>query len=388
MHNISLLVGIKNNLSYSKFFYESTRRLYPLSEIVFVSYGSTDGTHEWLDSLNDGCVKYYYEASSKTLADTYNKCTQLATKDYVAYLHNDIVITDKFIENIEKHVSPQTVVGYTTIEPPLFDDHVRPGKINHDFGSDLKSLRLPELYEFSKAQQKIKAGQTEDGVFFFLCTHRETLLKIGGLDNLFNPMFCEDDDLILRMKLLGLKTFTSQDAICYHFISKTSRFSDEYKNKTQAIELQSQRNFFRKWFFRNDSSAKCSYDIGIVVKNATDHILQIIEPCCAIVYTDHDPTIYISSEQFKTKISLKEKFRPFDAQKSSGILVFLDGKKFNDSDENIVRSLSEIVKNPPKPTFLQKLLNRKKHYKISNIEIKIMNLTSFEKDRIYLKGQG
>ena len=51
--NISLLVGLKNNLDYNKHFYSTTRELYPEVEICFVSYGSTDGTHEWLNSLND-----------------------------------------------------------------------------------------------------------------------------------------------------------------------------------------------------------------------------------------------------------------------------------------------------------------------------------------------
>ena len=56
-------------------------------------------------------------------------------------------------------------------------------------------------------------------------------------------MFCEDDDLIKRFKLLGLELITSLDAICYHFVSKTSRFSDEYQNKTQQIEMNSNKNF-------------------------------------------------------------------------------------------------------------------------------------------------
>ena len=59
-HNISLLVGLRNNLDYNKHFYETTRELYPEVEICFVSYGSTDGTHEWLQSLSDNHVRFEY----------------------------------------------------------------------------------------------------------------------------------------------------------------------------------------------------------------------------------------------------------------------------------------------------------------------------------------
>ncbi|MCS3871635.1 glycosyltransferase involved in cell wall biosynthesis [Chryseobacterium ginsenosidimutans] len=43
MNNISLLIGLKNNLEYSKSCYHSIRENFPEIEIVFVSYGSTDG---------------------------------------------------------------------------------------------------------------------------------------------------------------------------------------------------------------------------------------------------------------------------------------------------------------------------------------------------------
>ena len=65
--NISLLVGLKNNLDYNKHFYETTRKLYPTVELCFVSYGSTDGTHEWLESIADNNLKYFYSARNKNI---------------------------------------------------------------------------------------------------------------------------------------------------------------------------------------------------------------------------------------------------------------------------------------------------------------------------------
>ena len=130
--NISLLVGLKNNLDYNKHFYETTRKLYPTVELCFVSYGSTDGTHEWLESITDNNLKYFYSDETKTFSDTFNKATELATSDYVAYLHNDIVLAPGFLENLQKHVGENNVVSYTTIEPPIFAGHERPGKLIYD----------------------------------------------------------------------------------------------------------------------------------------------------------------------------------------------------------------------------------------------------------------
>jgi GT2 family glycosyltransferase len=250
-NNISLLVGLKNNLDYNKHFYETTRELYPDVELCFVSYASTDGTNEWLDTLTDNNLNYFYSTESKTFSDTFNKAAELATKDYVAYLHNDIVLAPGFLENLEKHVSDNNVVAYTTIEPPIFSDHERPGKIIHDLGDSLETFDKDALYEFVKTKQLKYLDKIEPGITFFMCMPRVKLLELGGMDNLFNPMFCEDDDLIRRWEMLGMNCFTALDSICYHFVSKTSRFSEEYQHRTKQIENNSIKNFIRKWGSRH-----------------------------------------------------------------------------------------------------------------------------------------
>ena len=214
-NNISLLVGLKNNLDYNKHFYTTTRALYPEVEICFVSYGSTDGTHQWLDSLQDINVKYFHSKENRTFSETFNKATELATEDYVAYLHNDIVLAPNFLQNIEKHLQVDRVVSYTTIEPPIFAGHERPGKIIYDLGTSLETFQIDKLYNFVQSRQELDKDKTEQGITFFMCMSREVLLEIGGMDKLYNPMFCEDDDLISRLSLKGLELTTSLDAICY-----------------------------------------------------------------------------------------------------------------------------------------------------------------------------
>jgi GT2 family glycosyltransferase len=345
--NISLLIGLKNNLDYNKHFYKTTRELYPNVEICFVSYGSTDGTHEWLDSLTDDNLKYFYSKEDKTFSDTFNKAAELATNDYVAYLHNDIVLAPEFLENIQKYIGENNIVSYTTIEPPIFSDHERPGKIIYDLGIDLQSFDKHKLYDFVKNKQIEYNNKTEPGVTFFMCMPKNILLNIGGMDNLFNPMFCEDDDLILRFKLLGLNCFTSLDAICYHFVSKTSRFSDEYKERTNQIEIKSNRNFVRKWGFRN-SHHNVKYDIGFVIKNCSPQLLEVLEPWCSTIYIENFNNIgkqYIEKEQLNTKFNLQERIKPYDNKKQNEVIISFDANQLNQNNfQLILQQLSDIIK--------------------------------------------
>ena len=343
--NISLLVGLKNNLDYNRHFYTTTRAIYPEVEICFVSYGSTDKTHEWLDSLEDANVKHYYSDETKTFSETFNKAAELATKEYVVYIHNDIVLAPNFLENIAKHLRKGRVVSYTTIEPPIFAGHERPGKIIHDLGSSLETFNIDKLYSFVQSRQVEDLDKLEQGVTFFMCLSKEVLLGIGGMDKLYSPMFCEDDDLIRRLLLKGLELVTSLDAICYHFVSKTSRFSEEYQNRTQIIEYNSNKNFIRKW---GSKSQAPKYDIGYIVKACNSNLLEALEPWCDTIYIEDDmevlTTHYLDKEQNNTSYNLVEKIKPYDNEKNNNILVEFDGRKFTNADFAFLQRLPEIVK--------------------------------------------
>ena len=345
--NISLILGIKNNLEYTKNFYTTTRQLYPNIEICFASYASIDGTNEWLDSLKDENVKYFHSKETKTFSDTFNKAAELATKDYVMFMHNDIVVAPNFLENVEKYLSKDSIISYTTIEPPIFAGHERPGKIIKDFGTDINTFQLNEMYKFVNIQRDVYKDKTESGITFFMCMPKSKYLEIGGLHNIFNPMFCEDDDLILRWKLLGLNLFTSLDAICYHFVSKTSRFSEEYQNRTQQIEQYSNKNFIRKWGFRNSIHNK-KYNTAFIIHDCNLQALGLLEPWCDRIYVNNDNVIneYINSESNNTSFDLAKRILNINKNEpysENDIILEFNIQHFNQNSFNVIQNLSDII---------------------------------------------
>jgi GT2 family glycosyltransferase len=369
--NISVLVGLKNNLEYSQKFYKRFREIYSNIELCFVSYGSTDDTHNWLDSLNDHNLKYLYSDESKTFSDTFNKCAELATQKYIVFCHNDIVVLEGWLENIIKHLTPTTAVTYTTIEPPIFAGHERPGKLIRDFGLDFDQVNYPELEKLNLEVQNQNKDKATDGAAFFIAQHKETYLKIGGMDNLFSPMFCEDDDLLYRLELFGTKLIVSLDSLVYHFVSKTSRFSDEYKITTKLIEYNSNRNYIRKW----GSKAKTSkYNIGYIIKNCNDQLLSALEPWGSIIYVDCDYKNYVNQEQLNTKFDLWERIKPYDNEKNCEILVEIDGNTFTQQDYNYIVQLNEIIKDN----------GELGQFNLGNLKITINSLQEYQNNLIHI----
>lgn len=348
--NLSVLVGCLNNLDYTQHFYKSFREVYPTVELVFVSLGSTDQTNTWLFNLSDPNTITYLERDKKTFSDTYNKAIELATKDYVVFLHNDIVVAPGFLENIEKHLNPKNVVSYTTIEPPIFSGHERPGKIIRDFGSNLDDFNSMEFNKFHYIESNAKYSKTEPGITFFMALSRQILLDMGGFDNIFNPYFCEDDDLIKRLKLQNLNCFTSLDAICYHFVSKTSRFTEEAKLNTQRIEQNSNRNFIRKWGSNNSNN---KFNVGFIIENCTQELLFNLEPWCTTLYSDIHTYAYSELTKMENNLDISSKLKGIEDEKDNDIIVKFDGSKLNNNNFEIIRNLQNIIGEITEPNIYE-----------------------------------
>ncbi|AZA80938.1 hypothetical protein C1637_10960 [Chryseobacterium lactis] len=385
-NNISLLIGLKNNLEYSKSCYYSIRENYPETEIVFVSYGSSDGTHLWLDSLQDENLIYFYNEEEKTLSDTYNKAIEISTKAHVCFLHNDMVIGRNFLSSLEEALSTNNLVYYKVIEPPIFASDKRLWKEICDFGSDFETFQFDLFFQFEKDQTAQKGEYTND-VSFFLAAKKEVLVKINGLDPLFKPMFCEDDDLILRLRMSGEKTFVCPDAIVYHFVSKTSRFSEEFRNKTKKIEENSLRNFIRKWSFTNQSKVKRKLQYGLVLDNPTDNAVRELEVFVDHIYSDYDASKYIEDEQKNTRFDLTEKFRPKNAEVTDDVVIKFNAKKLSEKNRRTFRSLADSIEDEKtsEKNFFQKLFGKPDHFKINNLSFELQQHKSYEQELITRK---
>ena len=113
------------------------------------------------------------------------------------------------------------------------------------------------------------------------------------------------------------------------------------------------RNFIRKWgtMVKHDSLMKpivvSKYDIGFIIKNCTENLLEILEPWCSTIYIDHsfDAKHYIDKEQPNTLFDLGKKIQSIHGKKVNDILVEFDATKLNQEQLNYIVQLPEIITN-------------------------------------------
>jgi GT2 family glycosyltransferase len=296
----------------------------------------TTGTNkEYTDNLIDNIRKIYsneneveiilQEDNTVTLGINYNNAIIKANGDKIILLHNDMVIKPGFIEIMDKHIIKNRITTYTRIEPPIFPD-IYPGKVLFDYGSDLNTFNK-ELFNNYQIEESLIDGGSQ---LFFGCLKEDYI----GIDGYTFKMFCEDDDLHLRYKLAGFEHKVSS-AHVYHFVSKTSR-----QGNYQDIELQSNRNFIRKWGNRD---FKVKFDIGYIIKNCNPQLIPTLELFASTIYVDCPYIDYIKTEQPNTKFDLNNRIKNINEPKTNQILIEFDATQLNQNNFQLLQQLPQII---------------------------------------------
>jgi len=367
---ISIIQPARNNLKYLKWSYDSIRKNQGDHEVqicVADDY-STDGTWAWLceTEKNDPNFEWIRNEGPTRKGHTilYDQLVnEVATHDICMIYHADMYLCPGALDAIEKHIKEKTIVSLTRIEPPLHPPG--PEKVLRDYGIEPEEFNedglLEEVKEL-KVLHKNDKGITE-GIFAPWAFYKKDFQEIGGHDPLYAPQSKEDSDIFNRFQLNGIKFIQTWEGFVYHMTCRGSRFADGAKRnpdgqvfmknrETDEWLTQNQkatREFIRKWghFVKHDEYLKPiippKYDIGFIVHNSNDQLLEALEPWCSTVYIDHNGTRYVLNEDKKSSFDINKRVRDIDEEKYNDILVEFDARNLTQRSFNYIQELASIL---------------------------------------------
>jgi glycosyltransferase involved in cell wall biosynthesis len=347
---VTLVIPSSNNLRHLKNAYESIKKNARDCKIVMLDDGSTDGTTEWLTSLNDDKITAVYRSSERVGHTVlYDKGIELAETEVVGIIHADMILGPNYLENMLKHLERSTVVCATRIEPPLHPAGKE--KIIMDFGTDFDNLNIEAFEKYTaEAQQEFK-DEVTNGMFAPWIIYKEDFVDMGGHDRLFAPFPYEDSDIFQRWILHGYELIQSRDAFVYHLTCRGHRWTEEIGKDDDYFKnasAKAARNYLRKWgsWIENDEYQmpvlKPRYDIGIVIENCNAQLLESLEPWFNTIYVDQSLIAdYIKHEQPKTDLILEARVRSIEDPKDNDILIYFNANE--EVDLNIVPNIQRII---------------------------------------------
>ncbi len=385
---ISFIIPSRNNLKYLKWSYEAIRKHQGDHEveICVADDASTDGTWAWCVETEklDPNFKWIRNMGPERKGHTilYDRLVnEVASHDICMIYHADMYLCPGALDAIEKHIGPKKIVSLTRIEPPLHPPG--PEKVLLDCGTEPEEFKEHHLLV---ALEDLVAGHSymTEGIFAPWAFYKSDFQEIGGHDPLYAPQSKEDSDIFNRFQLNGVLFIQTWEGYVYHMTCRGSRFNPTLTTPGQnspeweAQNIRSSRNFIRKWghFVKHDEMMKPiippKYDIGFIIHNCNEPLLNALEPWCNTAYVDCSSNDYIRQEQANTKFSLIDRIQDINVTKHNNILVTIDGKTFNQNDMNVVMELATIIQQT----------NDVGEFELGNLKIQIERLTTYERENI------
>jgi len=390
---ITFVIPCRSNLKYLQQAVNSIESNYGNThDIVILDDASTDGTWEWVQSYGEGKdnIITYRNGGPERVGHTvlYDIGFKLAKTPVVSILHSDMIVTQNYVGNMLKHLTPLSVVSATRIEPPLHPPG--PEKYVMDFGMEPESFDKDTFQKFVYETEYVMENKTTQGIFAPWMMYKEDFSSMGGHDALFAPMELEDSDIFNRFHLSGYKLLQSRDAFVYHMTCRGSRFKDGieiervidlpdgtkwYKPKDSEEYTKLRQNKFKEWWRKWHTDVLHDnmmmpivpnrYTTSFIITNCTPNILMALEPWCDDIYVDCDSGTYVANEENESLFKISEKVHPINSTLKNDVQIRFDGSKLT------YEHFTQFIKNIP---FVIQETNQIGRFNWDIFEIDILNL--------------
>lgn len=228
-----------NLLEMTKECIKSIRKTTPESarEIIVVDNASNDGSVEWLKMQSD--IKLICNSVNMGFPKGCNQgilCSEQESDIFL--LNNDTILTDNALFWLRmglyednKNGSAGCVSNYVS----NFQAVIENGKMQEEYLDFAKGLNIPMENPYLNKVHLVG---------FALLLKRSVLDVIGLLDERFSPGNYEDNDICLRISLIGYRNVLCKNSFIIHWGSKSFNKNPERYRKI----MENNRNkFFEKW---------------------------------------------------------------------------------------------------------------------------------------------
>lgn len=215
---LSIITLTLNKLEYTKKFIKSLFEYTKDFELIIVDNGSTDGTVEYLESLDN--IKLIKNGENKGFSDGNNQGIAIAEGEYIGFLNNDILLYPNWFEECEKVFNKENAAF---VSPR----HVNP---HYDITDENNYIKYFKNFHYKQDYEK----SFDECVFSCVLTKKCVLNEIGNFDEKFYPAFFEDNDIKYRAIEAGYDVFVNNKVCFFHFgsITSTSHVGNFEQNRT------------------------------------------------------------------------------------------------------------------------------------------------------------
>ncbi|WP_149243564.1 glycosyltransferase family 2 protein [Dyadobacter sp. 32] len=252
MKSISVVIPNYNGKHlFEKYFEHNFKVLKSLGQdvqIIVIDDASTDDSVAYLQENYGDKIVLLQKDTNSGFSDTCNIGIEKAENDLIFLLNTDVTVEADYFEKLYKYFDLEDTFGVMGRIIGMDDDLIR------------EAARTPKIMG-----RKIKSGD------FFHVSDRNTLtptfylsgaialmdtkkLKaMNGFNEMFNPYYCEDQELSIRAWRLGWKCYYEHNAVCRHEVSASTK---NHNQKRAIKKIHFRNRYYVHYLHLNDFDLK------------------------------------------------------------------------------------------------------------------------------------
>jgi glycosyltransferase involved in cell wall biosynthesis len=260
----SILIPSWNNLPFLKLCIDSIRKNSVADHeiIVHVNDGS-DGTLSW---VREQGIRHTHSSGNIGICMALNHIAGLATFDWILYMNDDMVCCpgwdSALIQKIESATDDRIFLSSMLLEP-MQTGNERVIVQNH--GIDPDHFDLPGLLDhYMDVRRSDMFGRASQPTLIA----KRWWFIVGGYSLEFSPGMSSDDDLLMKLWIVGFRHFEIVAASrLYHFACRsTGRIRKNRGSRAFALKWGITQGEFMRNFLRQMDCDACTQSIGLLPK--------------------------------------------------------------------------------------------------------------------------
>lgn len=238
---VSIIIVTYNNIHLTQQCLESIKKYtaYPNYEIIVVDNASTDGTVNYLESLETkGEIRFIRNTENKGFSAANNQGIKASSGEYLVLLNNDTVVTRGWLTRMVYYLN-NSLIG---LVGPVSNWVGNEAKIDTDYKSLEEMQQFAERYTLDNRGKSFEINML---AMFCLGMRRQLIDEIGLLDENFGIGSFEDDDFSYRVKQKGYRIVCAEDIFIHHEgMASLKKLTNQ--NYRQIFE-KNKKYFENKW---------------------------------------------------------------------------------------------------------------------------------------------